>query len=334
MFVFRPQPKGLIQVKDNSRHIQSWLSQSNHIQSHHISKRVPLTIQSTKRMSEFQKTALTCISPGIVSIWIFQRKTPLLHHPNSSKVYFYSQTTSAKIDDDNNNYDCNLISIDSGAHSSDEYKTIIEPNRDEINCERNKHAMQIQQQLREICDTSNKRMFELQQEFGKMQRISFEFECLTELSSYDEKFTSLEECLAQLQKAILVSDTKLHKVNLRHQNLMRVAREINQRSKQQSKFNDETVAMNLRHLTRLQLKLNNITKELMKQRLIFDELKSGPEQTNDQLKQDFDIMLDQRLKGITDDLNRQRSDIFFYHITLCGLVLALFGLVSLDKIIA
>lgn len=298
-----------------------------------MSKRSPLTIQSTKRMYEFPKTALTCISPGMLSIWDFQRKMTLLHHPKSSMVYFHSQTQSPKIDDDNN-YDCNLISIDSGAQPCDEYETIFEPKEDEIKCERNKHASQMQQQFREIRDTANKRMIELQEDFGKMQRISFEFECLTELSSYDEKFASLEESLAQLQKAISASDTKFHKMSLGQQNLMRVAREINQRSKLQSECNDETVAMNSRHLTRLQLKLNNITKELMKQSIVLDEWKSAPEQSCDQLKTDFAVMLDQRLDGVKDNLYKQRCDNLYYHLTLCGLVLVLIGTVSLGKIIA
>lgn len=269
----------------------------------------------------------------MVSIQIFQQKTTLLHQSNLSMVYFHSQTTSAKIDDNNNNNDCNLISTDS-AEPCDEYEMIFKSKEDEIKWERNKHAMQIQQKFREIRETANKRMIELQEEFGKMQRISFEFECLTELSSYDEKFTSLEESLAQLQKAISFSDTKFHKMSLGHQNLMRVAKEINQRSKQQSEFNDETVAMNSRHLTRLQLKLNNITKELMKQSIIFDEWKSALEQNNDQLKKDIDVMLHQRLEGVMDNLNRQQSEISFYHITLCGLVLIFIGSASLDKIIA
>lgn len=301
-----------------------------------MSKRVPLAIQSTKRMFEFQKTALTCISPGMVSIWIFKRKTTLLHHPNLSMVFFHSQTTSATIDDDNNNYDCNLIHspTDLGAESCDEYETICEPKGDEIKRKRNKDAMHIQQQFREIRDSANKRMFELQEEFGKMQRISFEFECLTELSSYDDKFTSLEESLAQLQKAISVSDTKFHKVNLGHQNLMRIAKEINQRSKQQREFNDENVDIHSRHFTGLQLKLNSITKELLQQSIVLDELKSVPEQNCNKLKKDFDVMLDQHMFGVKDDLNRQRGDILFYHITLCGLVLVLIASVTHDKIIS
>lgn len=333
-FCFSPQPKGRIQLKGNLQHIQSCLDQQNPIQSHHMSKRVPLTIQSTKTMYEFQKTALTCISPGMLFIRNFQRKMTLLHHPNSSMAYFHSQTQSPEIDDDNNNYDCNLISTDSGAQPCDEYETIFEAKEDEMKCERNKQALQIQQQFREIRDTANKRMFELQEDFGKMQRISFEFECLTELSSYDEKFASLAESLAQLQKAISASDTKFHKMSLGQQNLMRVAREINQRSKLQSEYNDEIVATNSRHLTRLQLKLNNITKELMKQSIVLDEWKSAPEQSYDQLKADFVVMLDQRLDGVKDNLYKQRCDNFYYHLTLCGLVLVLIGTVSFHKIIA
>lgn len=281
-------------------------------------------------MSELQRTAPNFIKPGMVSIWIFQRKTTLLHHPNASMVYFHSQTTSTKIDEDNN-YDCNLISHDSGAQPCDKYEMIFEPKGDEMKCERNKHAMQIQHEFRAIRDRANKRIFELQEEFGKMQRISFEFECLAELSSYDERFASLIKGLAQLQKAILVSDKKFHKVSLGHQHLLQVAEEINQRTKKQSEFfKDETVAMNSRHLSRLQLKLNTITKKLIKQGHVLDEWKSAPEQNYQQLKKDFDVMLDQSLGGVKDDLNRHIQ----YNVILSGLVLVLIGSVSFDRIIS
>lgn len=298
------------EVNGDPKHFETWMKQScraysNHTKNAYVMMKKICDDKKCLMIYQSYSSSRSIFSFGLFYIWDCRHSAPILHHPNNSAIFYHSHA-STKIENDA----CNLI-----------------PNGAELIPFVNEHKQRaVELSFSKMCESANRKVLELQEELGEMQRMSAKVEALSRLSSYERKFEIFEESLIHIQQAILTTETKIHKINSTHQSLMRITRQINDRSKRQNEFNEKAITANARRLARLQMNLNKITKEMFNQKLDIDELKSTPEQNYDQLKIDFAAMLDKQLNVASQKLEQQTNQIGRMNVIFCVLILMVSGL--------
>lgn len=273
---------------------------------HETCRQTPQNLNSSINSKIITSFGLFCID---ASMFVFRQSFTLLHHPNNKIVYFHSNAPK-KIA----NEACNLI-----PNTSDSELIPFIGERKQKQTEFSNGAqrsIEFRNQFGKICDSANNKMAELQEELNKMQRFSFKFESL---ANFEENFD-------RIQKSIWITEAKVQKITSTHDSLMRITRQINERSKRQNEFNEKAIALNGRRLGRLQCNLNRIAKEMLRQKCDIDALKSSPEYDYDQFKNDFEFSLDARLNAVAAKLEQRTNRVEKINLTFYVLILIVLGL--------
>lgn len=190
-----------------------------------------------------------------------------------------------------------MKSVDAGKEKNDDGKIAI-----------NQRFIKLKNQFKSVHDTANTKMFELQSELGKMQRMSSEFNVLAEFFSSEEKLLTIEQNLDRLQKTVDSTEAKIHDINTNNHNMRRMIRDINEAAKRQHQSNGKAIDGIAKRLIRWEVKLD---RKMSNHKIDLGEIKlKGSDY--EQLKGDIDNMLlnNERLNGISADMQMMKNVIF------------------------
>lgn len=177
----------------------------------------------------------------------------------------------------------------------------------------NQHLVKLRKQFTSMHDITNKKMFELQSELGKMQYMSHEFDVLAEFLSSGEKLSIFEQNLDRLQKTVHLTEEKLHEINANNHKMDRMIRQINDTAKMQHDNNQQAINTIEERLARweikLETKLDRAARKMSNQKIDFSELKANGNDYG-QLKDDIENMLNGRLDELSQNMEWMKNVIF------------------------
>lgn len=170
----------------------------------------------------------------------------------------------------------------------------------------NQHLVKLRQQFSSMHNSANHKMLELQSELGKMQHMSHEFDVLAEFLTSDEKLSIFEQNLDRLQKTICLTEEKINQINTNNKIMGRMIRHINESTERQHDNNNMAINAINDRLVRWECKLDRVTRKIVNQKNGADEPKLNDHNYN-QLKDDIESMLNQRLTEFSTDMERMKN---------------------------
>lgn len=293
-------------VNNDRRNFKNWLKQSCHAYSNHT-KNILLAMErigndkNPKILLNPQAENLDllcsygffiCEINGIFhQNFVLRQHMKLLHHP------FHTRAS--------NTFEGNLIPDINGAELL--YSPKRNTNYKSRAVSKKNSSEKLRKKFDKLCGSADEKMIDLHKEFGNIRSIGNEFGMLA--SAYEEKIPILEKDLTHVRKMVGTFKKDMQNMDSTQQSLKRVIWKMSSQSKRQNDFNEKVNTMNARRLVHVNKKLNEVTKEMLNQKLAIQELTLVMKQNSDRLQKDFEYMFDAQQNGLAAELDKQMNQI-------------------------
>lgn len=159
----------------------------------------------------------------------------------------------------------------------------------------NLHLGKMKKQFLRTFEVANSKMSELQSELGKMQRISYEFDVLAKFLSSDEKLSGFERDVTRMRKKVRQIEKNVNDLSANNQQVVNVIKGLSESGEQHRAFHNKSIENISVRLSRLEVKLNALAKQMPEQN---KQYMSNMSNDYCQFKTDMEHILDERMQEV------------------------------------